>query len=85
MQCKDDACVSRLAEEGSVAMTIVVHVDDIFAVGKRERCDLFGRDLGGTCTIWCLSRTWGATLLFGMRLRGGLREGSTDDFPADVR
>ena len=26
-------------------MTIVVHVDDILVVGKRERCDLFGRDL----------------------------------------
>ena len=33
-----DACVFRLME-GSVVMTIVVHVDDIFAVGERARCD----------------------------------------------
>ena len=26
-------------------MIIVVHVDDIFAVGGREKCDQFGRDL----------------------------------------
>ena len=44
-QCKADACVFRLMEEGGVVMTIVVHVDDIFAVGEKERCDQFGRDL----------------------------------------
>ena len=27
-------------------MHLVVHVDDIFAVGKKERCDQFGKDLG---------------------------------------
>ena len=26
-------------------MTIVVHVDGIFAVGEKDRCDQFGRDL----------------------------------------
>ena len=26
-------------------MTIVVHVDDILVVGKKERCDRFGRDM----------------------------------------
>ena len=26
-------------------MTIVVHVDDIFAAGEKARCDQFGRDL----------------------------------------
>ena len=26
-------------------MILVVHVDDIFAVGKKERCDQFGEDL----------------------------------------
>ena len=44
LQCLADACVFRLMEERSVAMTIVVHVDGIFAVGE-ERCDEFGRDL----------------------------------------
>ena len=28
-------------------MIIVVHVDDIFAVGKKGRCDQFGRGLNG--------------------------------------
>ena len=40
-----DACVFRLMEEGSAVMTIVVHVDDKFAVGENERCDQFGRDV----------------------------------------
>ena len=35
-QCKADACVFRLMEEGGVVMTIVVHVDDIFAVVRRR-------------------------------------------------
>ena len=34
-----DERVFRLMEEGSVVMTVVVHVDDIFAVGERARCD----------------------------------------------
>ena len=41
-----DSCVFRLVEGGKVAMHFVVHVDDIFAVGKKERCDQFGKDLG---------------------------------------
>ena len=39
LQCLADACVLRLMEEGRVVMIIVVRVDDIFAVGERERCD----------------------------------------------
>ena len=45
VQCLADACVFRLMDEGKVVMTIVVHVDDIFAVGEKARCDQFGRDL----------------------------------------
>ena len=41
-----DSCVFRFVEEGKVVMHLVVHVDDIFAVGKKERCDQFGKDLG---------------------------------------
>ena len=32
-------------EQGSIVMTIVMHVDNIFAVGDQERCDQLGRDL----------------------------------------
>ena len=45
-QCLADSCVFRLIEGGDVVLLLVVHVDDIFAVGKKERCDRFGEDLG---------------------------------------
>ena len=45
LQCLADACVFRLMEDERVVMIIVVHVDDIFAVGERTRCDQLGRDL----------------------------------------
>ena len=35
-QCKADVCVFRLIEDGHVAITAVVHVDDIFAVGRED-------------------------------------------------
>ena len=38
-QCKTDVCAFRLIEDGRVAITAVVHVDDIFAVGRNDRCD----------------------------------------------
>ena len=46
LQCLTDACVFRLMEDGRVVTTIiVVHVDGIFAVGEKTRCDQFGRYL----------------------------------------
>ena len=33
--------VFRLIKEGRVAIIAVVHVDDIFAVGLKSRCDVF--------------------------------------------
>ena len=35
----------RLVEEGRVAIIAVVHVDDIFAVGLKSRCDVFRDEL----------------------------------------
>ena len=46
VQCLADSCVFRLVEGGEVAMHLVVHVDDVFAVGKKERCYQFGKNLG---------------------------------------
>ena len=43
-----DVCVFRLIENVRVAITAVVHVDDIFAVGKKERCDRLCADLNRT-------------------------------------
>ena len=44
-QCAADACVMRLVEDGVVSMVVVVHVDGIFSIGRKSRCDQFGRDL----------------------------------------
>ena len=43
-QCLADSCVFRLIRGGIIVLILVVHVDDLFAVGK-ERCDQFGEDL----------------------------------------
>ena len=40
-----DACVLRLVESGTVSIVTVVHVDDIFAVGRKTRCDQLFEDL----------------------------------------
>ena len=34
-----NVCVFRLLEDGRVAITAVVHVDDIFAAGRKEGCE----------------------------------------------
>ena len=38
-QCEADSCVMRLAEAGGVSIVVVVHVDDILAMGLESRCD----------------------------------------------
>ena len=38
-------CVFRLIEDGHVVITAVVHVDDIFAVGRMDICDHLCIDL----------------------------------------
>ena len=50
-QCMTDVCVFRLIEDGRKAITAVVHVDDIFAVGQKERCDRLCVDLNQTIPI----------------------------------
>ena len=44
-QCEADACVMRLVEDGGVSVVVVVHVHEIFAIGRKSRCDKFGHDL----------------------------------------
>ena len=44
-QCPADACVMRLIESGSVIIVTILHVDGIFAVGRKSRCDQFCDDL----------------------------------------
>ena len=51
-QCMTNVCVFRLIEDdGRVAITAVVHVDDIFAVGQKERCDRLCVDLNQTIPV----------------------------------
>ena len=42
--CAADTCVMRLIEH-SVVVMVVVHVDNIFSIGLKSRCDKFGVDL----------------------------------------
>ena len=64
----------RLIESGSVSIVTVVHVDDMFAVGLKSRCDKFCADLNRLVPInnlgelrWyggcCFSRDWSADTL----------------------
>ena len=50
-QCLTDVCVFRLIEDGRVTITAVVHVDDTFAVGQKERCDRLCVDLNRTIPV----------------------------------
>ena len=50
-QCLADSCVFRLIRGGIVVLILVVHVDDICAVGKKERCDQFGEDLNRMLSV----------------------------------
>ena len=50
-QCEADACVMRLVEDGPVSVVVVVHVDDIFAIGRNTRCDKFGDGLNAYVPI----------------------------------
>ena len=45
-QCLADVCVFRLTEEEQIVLTAVVHVDDIFVVGRKDRCERLCADLG---------------------------------------
>ena len=46
-----DVCVFRLIENGRGAITAVVHLDDIFAVGQKERCDMLCVALNRTIPV----------------------------------
>ena len=50
-QCLADSCLFRLIRGGIVVLILVVHVDDILAVGKEERCDHFGEDLNRMLSV----------------------------------
>ena len=59
---------------------LVVHVDDIFAVEKKERCDQFGEDLKRTVPV----KNLGELKWFRLFLRERQRGREAEDFTADV-
>ena len=80
-QCLADSCGFRLIRGGIVVLILVVHVDDIFAVGKKERCDHFGEDLNRMVPVKNLGELkWCSGCFFRGRQRG--RE--AEDFTADI-
>lgn len=44
-QCKADVCVFRLIVDWHGAITAVVHVNDMFAVGRKDVCDRLSKNL----------------------------------------
>ena len=63
--CAANACVMRLIEHNVVVMVVVVHVDDIFSIGLKSRCDKFGVDLNCYVPITNLGeRRWYAGCRF---------------------
>ena len=46
-----DVCILRFIEDGRVAITAVVHVDDIFAVEQKERYNRLCIDLNRTIPV----------------------------------
>ena len=56
-QCMADVCVFRLIENGRVAITAVVHVDDIFAVGQNTEAYRHSFD-GGSWTPYVRCQTF---------------------------
>ena len=80
-QCLADSCVFRLIRGGIVVLILVVHVDDIFAVGEKERCDQFGEDLNRMVPVKNLGELkWYSGCFYARDKRG--RE--AEDFTAEV-
>lgn len=44
-QCKVNTCMFHILEDGDVVMLVVVHVDDVCAIGEKESCVKFGVEL----------------------------------------
>lgn len=44
-QCSANSCAFRVLEDSTATITIVVYVDDTFAVGDKDKCDESGFEL----------------------------------------
>ena len=78
-----DVCVFRLIEDGRVVITAVVHVDDIFAVGQKERCDKSCVDLNRNIPV---HRNLGELKWYGgCRYSRNREKGCSNDIPTELR
>ena len=80
-RCLADACVFCLVEEVRVAIIAVVHVDDIFAVGLKSRCNIFRDELNRMAPRHELGRT---EMVGKLPLHTGTGDGYSDDIPENV-
>ena len=65
-------------------MILVVHVDDIFAVGKKERCDQFGEDLNRMVLVKNLEELKWYSGCFYERERGREAEDSQQTYTEEL-
>ena len=75
-----DVRVFHLIENGRVAITAVVHVDDIFAVGQKERCDRLCVDLNRTIPVKNLGDL---QVVWRMPILEGSQKGYSNDIPTE--
>ncbi|CAB1106091.1 unnamed protein product [Ectocarpus sp. CCAP 1310/34] len=72
-------------EEGHVIMIIVVHVDDIFAVGQKERCNKFDRDLNKMVPVKILGELrWYSACFYDRDVERGLLKISEQRFAEEL-
>ena len=83
-QCLADSCVFRMIRGGIVVLILVVHVDDIFAVGKKERCDQFGEDLNRMVLVKNLEELKWYSGCFYERERGREAEDSQQTYTEEL-
>ena len=68
-----------------MVMIIVVHVDDIFAAGQKERCDQFGRDLNEMVPVKNLGELkWYSACFYERDLERGLLKISQQRFAEEL-
>ena len=66
-------------------MHLVVHVDDIFAVGKKERCDQFGKDLRRLVPVKALGELkWYSWCYFERDREAGMLTISQQTYPEEL-
>lgn len=77
-QCIAEVCVFRLIEDERVTTTAVVHVDGIFAVGQKDRCDCLCVDSNRMVPVKGELKWYGGCHYSKDRERGSLKSITTE-------